>query len=82
MAPPKNAPLLYVEWDDHWGGFGGGWERVDEGHTEPVKCRSVGWIVYEDRRGIKLASTYNNAGRFTGVSYLLKACITKKRRLK
>jgi hypothetical protein len=50
--------LIYVEWTD--ASSGPGWQRIDEIQQQrPLRCRSVGWLVHEDKDHIVLAaSTY------------------------
>lgn len=41
--------LVLVEWVDSHSGVG--WQRISEiaGNSEPVRCRSVGWLVSDTK---------------------------------
>jgi hypothetical protein len=75
----KKRPY-YFEWRDHWSGTEGGWIEADHYTVEPLICRSLGWIVKEDKHGIFIAANFSPSS-MSQVTYLLKSCIVKKRRI-
>lgn len=50
VADPK---LVMVEWLDSRRGEG--WVRLDELESTLTKCRSVGWIIAQDKESLTLA---------------------------
>jgi hypothetical protein len=76
-AKPK---LIYLEWIDHWG-MGGGWKDVNDiKDPGPMLCRSVGWLVKEDKEGYYLASgiCLESGAPHSSIQYILKVALKKK----
>lgn len=79
MDKAKQYPLIEIEWDDH--SSDDHWHLVEEALNTPKKCVSVGWLVWEDDKGITIISAINED--FFGCSqYLVKSCITKRKVLR
>lgn len=49
-------PLLIVEWEDH--SEEPAWQSaIDVGKSKEVICTTIGWLVHENRKTIKLCSS-------------------------
>lgn len=74
--------LLIVEWWDHTGDAG--WVDKPE-KMKPSRCKTIGWLVNEDKDAIRLADTISDEGTedegVGGISLILKACIIKRTRV-
>lgn len=54
-------PLVLLEWHDS-NFIESGWNWIDDQDDMPLAvCRSVGWIVYEDKTVIRLAGSLNES---------------------
>jgi hypothetical protein len=73
--------FVAVEWRDSQV-IGGSWEPIPDllKRRKTVRCRSVGFVLADDRRGIVLASSVNG-GNAAGVTIIPKAQIVKRKRL-
>jgi len=71
-----------VEWQDSQV-IGGSWEPIPDllARRKRVRCRSVGFVLADDRRGIVLASSVNGANA-AGVTIIPRRQIVKRRRLR
>lgn len=76
--------LTYLEFYDHFS-EGDDWTDVDELKTEalePLVCRSVGWVVSENKRMVRLVANFDGppetAGRGFGIFCILKADIIRR----
>lgn len=77
----KTERLLYIEWDDH-SSWDNTWRPKEhyERENRALRCRSVGWVVAENKEAITLCGTRSES-KFSGDITILKRCIRKKRRL-
>ena len=77
-------PLVYIEWLDHSSFDRGTWSKVEDIQrgAGPVKINSVGWIVAEDSDGVTIVSHMDDKGHNSaGDQYIIKHCITKRKKL-
>ena len=70
--------LYIIEWWDHVGDAG--WVEHPE-KMKPARCKTIGWLVHEDKESIKLADTLTDDDGVGGISLILKSAIIKKRKL-
>lgn len=71
-------PLLLVQWEDH--SEDPRWQTVTEvsGH-EPIICTTIGWLVSENRKTIKLCNSIIEADDTVGgTSMILKKNIVSR----
>lgn len=80
----KRAKLLYVEWEDHYSPSTTGWQSGTDVNGPIGACinSSVGWVVAEDKKHLRLASQVadifcDESSVFDGVVTIIKSCITK-----
>ena len=85
----KYAKLMYIEWEDHYSPNTTGWQTGDEVNGAIGTCvnSSIGWVVAEDKKHIRLASQVGDifcdeSSVFDGVVTIIKSCITKKKVLR
>ncbi len=76
--------LAYIEFLDHYSD-GDEWTDLDELKSpafEPVVCRSVGWVLAENKKMLKLITTIDGdpetAGRGFGIFCIVKADIVRR----
>lgn len=76
----KVGALLLIEWMDSASLAGGGvWKDVDEvKKLTPVRMRSAGWVVGEDRKSIVLAGHIAES-QCSGDLCIPKSAIVKRR---
>lgn len=82
--------LVYVEWFDHFSSDNMDWTnitKIEEEEMDPVLCRSVGWIVKENKRILRLCSHFdgdpgNDAEAGFAVMNIIKSAIVKRRKIK
>lgn len=79
--------LELVTWLDHYDG-GSDWTSLEEAAAEemsPLVCQSVGWVLAEDRRILRLVSNLDGkpgeAEHGFGVMNILKSDIVSRKRL-
>ncbi len=79
--------LEYVEFLDHYSGSEE-WTSMEEAsnpHFEPMKCRSVGWVVAENKKMIRLLANLDDdpdtAEHGFGIFNVLKSDIVRRVRL-
>ncbi len=80
----KPAQLLYIEWADHYSDCTPAWKsRKDAATLGVLLCSSVGWVVAEDKKSIRLAASVGNINaheqNFDGLMTILKGCIVCKK---
>lgn len=73
--------LYYVEWYDHWSPTSGGWVRPEDHELGPVTVKTVGWKTGEDKNGFFIAGSIAENGQHSGVTYILKGVVVKKKQL-
>lgn len=77
--------ILYIEWDDHYS-TSETWQHVDDIKGEKVlscsKCRTVGFLLCEDKKWIRLSLNWSDNNSASNVMNILKRCITKRRVMK
>jgi hypothetical protein len=78
----KRPWRVEVEWQDSQV-IGGSWEPIIDllARRKTVRCRSVGFVLADDKRGIVLASSVNGANA-AGVTIIPFRQIVKRRRLR
>jgi hypothetical protein len=78
----KRPWRVEVEWQDSQV-IGGSWEPITDllARRKTVRCRSVGFVLADDKRGIVLASSINGANA-AGVTIIPFRQIVKRRRLR
>ena len=79
-----NPKPIYLEWNDHWG-MGGGWRDIaDIRDPGPSLCRTLGWLVGEDRIGYYVSSGLcpDSGAPHTMIMYVIKKDVTKKKWLR
>lgn len=79
--------LLYVEWVDHYSQGDGEWAAVAKLKADPVTslvCRSVGWLVRDDGKYIRLVANLDGkpAENGFGVMNILKRAVRRRVELK
>lgn len=78
---PVKPKVYEVEWDDNAGGHG--WTKPHNYASDPCsKCMSVGYLLSEDSKTIKLVQSMDRSfGNVDASIIILKSCITKRRRV-
>lgn len=74
-----------IDWLDHGCFSDVRWRHLSEITEDltPVKVRSIGFILFENKVQIIIAHTLAlEDGKISGEMMILKSCITKRRRLK
>ena len=71
----KKYKLCEIFWLDHAGS--GGWQEESDFLEPPIECRSIGWLVREDKQRYFLASTLSSDAGQGGCSEILKATVTR-----
>jgi len=79
----KSKKIAYVKWLDTWTSNGwhdsGKFKKSDDG----FKCESVGFIMFEDKKSIRLACSYSDQNETAGeVITIPRANVIKKEVLK
>lgn len=84
-----DLPVWYFEWHDHYSQSG--WDDIagiKGDKIAPAVCKSVGFVVHEDKTHVWLATTIgveekSNKGYWSGKAtshmVILKSCIVKKK---
>ena len=72
-------PLTWVEWVDS--ANAPGW-RLDADSCSVITVHTVGYLVYEDRRVIKLAQSVSNTDHMADIMNIPQQCVKKRKRLK
>lgn len=77
----NNKVFEAVTWEDH--SSGGAWVSDDAINLIPPKVTSVGFVLVEDKKLLVLAQAYEPETKQSfNRSYILKKCITKRRRIR
>jgi hypothetical protein len=73
---------IEVEWSDSQV-IGGSWEPIRSllKRRESVRCYSVGYVLADDKRGLILAASINDANA-TGITIIPASQVTKRKRLR
>lgn len=79
----KRLRLLYVEWIDHHNDDNLDWKKVEDLRSEEIPevvCRSVGWLVKDDGRYIRLVPHLDGTpgDHGFGAMNILKAAIVRR----
>lgn len=82
--------LELIHWADHYSPNGDSeWADIDEtakAEIEPMICQSVGWVITEDDKHIRLLANLNGsteeASQGFGAFIILKAAIVKRKKLR
>ena len=69
--------LVLVKWLDH-SGDAAWFDKVSVKKMKIPVATTIGWLVDEDKKTIKIADTMLEDGSFGGVSHLLKSTIVKQ----
>lgn len=73
--------LLYLEWVDSTSAHAGSvWLHDDESHVKNLLCKSVGFVVKEDKASITIAG-HESVNHVSGQMTIPKCAITKRRRV-
>lgn len=79
--------LCLIQWRDHYSG-GDDWANLDKEASEPLVpmiCQSVGWVVAEDARMVKLVANMDGkpdeADNGFGFFLILKSDIVRRTRI-
>lgn len=79
----KKPSCIYVEWYDH--ASASGWEKTNNLDLEPLVCKTVGWVLKEDKNVMCIGSTMQeNMGLDNSAirTYVLKKDIRKRKVLR
>jgi hypothetical protein len=49
MERNHNYRLVYIEWEDSYG-CSSNWEDLENCLPAPMMCRSVGWLIHDDKK--------------------------------
>ena len=71
----KKYQLCEIRWLDHAGS--GGWTEKSDFLEAPIECRSIGWLVREDKQRYFLVNTLSSDAGQGGCSEILKATVTR-----
>jgi len=83
----KKPQPVFVEWEDSYG-CSTEWESIDDVHPEGMRCASLGWLVYRDKKSTVIVPHIAKAGNGTqirqgcGDMTIPTASITRLKRLK
>jgi hypothetical protein len=67
-------PLILVFWEDHTGDSS--WQSESQVQAEkPAVAKTVGFLIHEDEKTLKVADTILDDGSLGGVSLIIKSCI-------
>ena len=68
-------PLILVFWEDHLGSSE--WTSIQEVKSDfkPAVAKTVGFLIHEDEKTLKVADTLLDDGSVGGVSIIIKSCI-------
>jgi len=68
----KDYPLVMCDWLDHTADAR--WvENIDT--CKPEMCRTIGWLVKEDKKSYKIANAMTEDSGIGGISVILKSCV-------
>ena len=65
-------PLVMIDWLDH---------TADARWIEDIKeckyevCRTIGWLIEEDKKSYKVANAISKDSGIGGISVILKSCV-------
>ena len=77
----SNRSLMMVEWVDSC--TSSEWQDVGEAvKVPPLLCRTVGWVVRNDRTQVNLVQSLNGQGAVGATWVIPKSCVRKMRRLR
>ena len=68
-------PLILVFWEDHLGSSE--WTSIQEVQSDfkPAVAKTVGFLIHEDEKTLKVADTLLDDGSVGGVALIIKSCI-------
>jgi hypothetical protein len=68
-------PLILVFWEDHLGSSE--WTSIQEVKSDfkPAVAKTVGFLIHEDKKTLKVADTLLDDGSVGGVALIIKSCI-------
>ena len=68
-------PLILVFWEDHLGSSE--WTSIQEVMSDfkPAVAKTVGFLIHEDEKTLKVADTLLDDGSVGGVALIIKSCI-------
>ena len=68
-------PLILVFWEDHLGSSD--WTSIQEVKSDfkPAVAKTVGFLIHEDEKTLKVADTLLDDGSVGGVALIIKSCI-------
>lgn len=68
----KEYPIVMVDWLDHTADAS--WVS-DLDTCKPEMCRTIGWLVKEDKNSYKIANAVTHDSGIGGISVILKSCV-------
>lgn len=77
---PLKGRLEEVEWWDHAGGSG--WHDPSSRRAELLLCRSVGYLVSENARAVRIAQNMSDSEQVDHVMNIAKKLIRSRRVLR
>lgn len=76
--PLKLGPLNVIEWEDS-SSLAGAWNSIEDvRRSQPIICKSVGWVIAEDKRCVRLGAHIND-DEVGGDICIPKSSIVKRR---
>ena len=73
----KDYPIVIITWLDHTGTSA--WKTLDEvKSTVHVTCKTIGWLVHEDKNVVKVYDSMTDDGGFGGESIIHKKLMVSK----
>ena len=68
-------PLILVFWEEHLGSSE--WTSIQEVKSDfkPAVAKTVGFLIHEDEKTLKVADTLLDDGSVGGVALIIKSCI-------
>jgi hypothetical protein len=68
----EKYPLVMIDWEDHTASAE--WEDDVDSCTYEV-CRTIGWLIREDKKSYKVANAVSKESGVGGISVILKSCV-------
>ena len=68
-------PLILVFWEDHLGSSEVTSIQEVKSDFKPAVAKTVGFLIHEDEKTLKVADTLLDDGSVGGVALIIKSCI-------
>jgi hypothetical protein len=72
--------IIYLRWLDS--ATGEGWQNKPNGKSGLDHIESVGYLIYEDKKEIRIASSFDECKHYLGVLAIPKSVILERRKIK